>query len=138
MGNNLKKIALSFAFGIVGFINAQAPINVTIKGNIFNMQGDSLMISQYFGGNNYKNFIKTKKDKKGDFELKGTLPSKDVYVLRVGENQHLNLILRDNAPLQIFGDAKNITQFNNIVGSEESVNLNKFISKLQAFNTNVF
>ena len=57
MRNNLKKIALSFAFGIVGFLNAQAPINVTIKGNIFNMQGDSLMISQYFGGNNYKNFI---------------------------------------------------------------------------------
>lgn len=57
-------------------MNAQSPINITIKGNVFNMQGDSLMISQYFGGNNYKNFIKTKKDKKGDFELKGVLPLK--------------------------------------------------------------
>ena len=134
MENKIKKISLSFALGIVGFFNAQSPINVSIKGNIFNMLGDSLMISQYYGGNNYKNFIRTKKDKKGDFELKGTLPSKDVYVLRVGENQHLNLILRADASLQIYGDAKNITQFNNIVGSDESVNLNKFISRLQAFN----
>ena len=131
---SLKKISLFLALGIVGFMNAQSPINITIKGNVFNMQGDSLMISQYFGGNNYKNFIKTKKDKKGDFELKGVLPSKDVYVLRVGENQHLNLIVRENASLQIFGDAKNITQFHNIVGSDESVNLNKFITRLQAFN----
>jgi len=113
---------------------AQKPINVEISGNIFNTNGlDSVMISQYYGGMNYVNFIKGKLDKKGNYMLKGTLPSKDYYVLRIGA-QHINLILRDSSKLRLNADGKNIAFYHTITGSDESIQLNEFIRELQLFN----
>ena len=116
---------------LIGF--TQKPIDVTISGQIVNATTDSISLSQFYG-THYKDFLKTAVDKKGNFTLKGKLPSKDIYVLRVTGNQHLNLIVRENANLQVYGDAKNITSFHNIVGSDESAQLNKFIINLQVYN----
>jgi thiol-disulfide isomerase/thioredoxin len=44
------------------------------------------------------------------------------------------LIVRENTNLQVYGDAKNIISFHNIVGSDESSQLNKFIINLQVYN----
>jgi thiol-disulfide isomerase/thioredoxin len=117
----------------IGFVNAQKPINVSITGTIINLTSDSISISQFYG-THYKDFLKTKVDKKGNFTLKGILPSKDIYVFRVSKNQHLNLILRDSSSIQLFGDAKNIIQFTNIIGSDESTQLNKFIVQMESYN----
>lgn len=123
-------IALFTCWGIV----AQKPITVEISGNVFNTnKKDSVFIGQSLTQGGYKNFIGTKIDRKGNYVLKGTLPSKDYYVFRVG-NQHINIILRDSSKLRINADGKNLGAFNNIVGSDESVALNEFVNQMVFFN----
>ena len=112
---------------------SQTPIKVTVSGNVFNLLQDTVCISQY-NGQGYRDLLKTKVDKKGNFTLSGTLPSKDIYVLRISKNQHINLVLRDNSSIQVYGDGKNLIQFMNLVGSEESAQLNKFIIRLEDYN----
>lgn len=113
-------------------LSAQKPITVEIKGNVFHTTTDSVKISQYFG-THYVDFFGARIDKKGDFFLKGKLPVRDYYVLRIG-NQHVNIILRDSAKLAIYSDANNVSAYTNIVGSDETVNMNQFIQQMQAFN----
>ncbi len=120
----------SVAFSLQAF--SQQPIQVEITGNIFNTAPDSVKIAQYFG-NKYVDFLKTKMDKNGNYKLSGQLPTKDYYVLRIG-SQHINIILKEGSKLRINADAKNLTAFHTITGSDESVALNEFIVQLQAFN----
>jgi len=111
---------------------AQNPINVTITGNIFNTDIDSVSLSQFYGSH-YKDYVKVPLSKKGDFSIKATLPSPDYYVLRVGD-QNVNLILRNNSNIKLYGDGSNISEFCNIVGSDESSNMNNFIKVLTVWN----
>jgi thiol-disulfide isomerase/thioredoxin len=129
----MNKIAFLIVLLNVFLVNSQQ-IEVSISGNIFNSNKDSISISQYFGGSNYRDYLKTTLDKKGNYTFKGKLPVKDVYVLRVNDNQHLNLILREGSVIQVFGDAKNIIAYHNIVGSDESAQLNKYIVNMQVYN----
>ena len=112
-------------------LNAQQ-ISVSVSGTLLNSNIDSIAIS-YFLGNGYKDFIKIPIKKDGLFKIQGNLPSKDVYVLRLGNSGHLNLILRDKSEIKVFSDLKNPSLYTNIVGSDESSNLNKFISKWQVY-----
>lgn len=114
-------------------VKAQQPINVVVSGNIFNLQSDSVSISQ-FTQSGYIDYIKAPISKKGDFKLKGKLPAKDYYVLRVSAIDHVNLILRDSADIKVYGDGKNINAFSNIIGSDESSRMNAFINELRIFN----
>lgn len=113
-------------------LNAQQPIKVEVTGNVFNTKADSVILGQYFG-DRYVNYIKAKIDKKGNYKLKGTLPAKDYYVLRFGD-QRLNIILRDSSRLKVYTDGKNVQTYSNIVGSPESVALNEFISRMAYHN----
>ncbi len=106
-------------------------IKVSIDGNIFNTNQDSITVSQFFG-THYVDHLKGKLSKKGDFELAGTLPNEDFYVLRIG-TQHINLVFRDNSKIRLNADGKNINAFNNIVGSDESIALNEFVTNMNAY-----
>jgi len=112
---------------------SQTPVQVTVSGNIFNLKSDSIKISQYTT-NGYIDYLKAPLSKKGDFSIKGKLPAKDYYVLRISPTEHLNLILRDASDIKVYGDGSNITAFNNIIGSQESSNMNIFINDLREFN----
>ncbi len=129
------KIILSiliFSFSNIVLSQVKKPATIEIEGNIFNTNGDSIFISQYYG-NHYVDFVKGKLDKKGNYVLKGQVPYPDYYVLRIA-NQHINLVLRDNSKMRINADGKNIYAFNTITGSDESVALNAFVMNLQIFN----
>ncbi len=121
---------LTLLIGLFSF--GQQPITVTISGNIFNSKVDSLSLSQYYG-THYVDHIKVPLSKKGDFIIKESLPNPDYYVLRVGET-HLNLILRDKSDIKLYGDGLNINAYCNIVGSDESNNMNNFIKTLTIWN----
>jgi peroxiredoxin len=114
------------------FSVAQKPISVTISGNIFNAKVDSISLSQYYGSH-YVDHIKVPLSKKGDFTIKGNLTAPDYYVVRVGDS-HLNLILRDQSNIKLYGDGSNINAFCNIVGSDESNNMNNFIKTMTSWN----
>lgn len=118
---------ISLAFlGISTSVSAQNSISVTVEGEIFNSNSDSIYIAQY-SSKGYTNFIGTKYKKNGSFKLEGNLPAQDYYVLRINAMQHLNLVIRDTTSLKVYGDGKNITAFSNILGSEESTQLNEFV-----------
>ncbi len=116
---------------ILTFGSAAQDISINLSGNIFNSNQDSIFVSQYYG-TGYKNFFGTKIKKDGTFKMKGALPHPDFYVLRFG-NEHINIILRDKSDFQVYSDGSNISAFTNIVGSEESVNLNKYLNIAQAW-----
>ncbi len=103
---------------------AQTPVNVHVSGNIFNTEEDSVYLSQYFG-THYKDYLRGALQESGDFNLKGQLPVADYYVLRIG-TRHINLILRDEADIKVYGDGKQLDKFTNILGSQESASLQKF------------
>jgi len=128
----MKRIlALSTLFLSLNLL-AQKPINVEIKGNVFHTIADSVKLSQFYG-THYVDYKAAKLDKKGNFTMKATLPAKDYYVLRIG-NQHVNIILRDSSKLGIYSDANNVSAYTNITGSEESVAMNEFIQQMQVYN----
>jgi thiol-disulfide isomerase/thioredoxin len=128
----MNKILLITTLCISSITFGQNPISVLISGNIFNTSEDSVKISQFYGSH-YIDFLGEKLTKNGDFSFKGQLPNPDYYVLRLG-NTHLNIILRDGCDIKIYGDGANIHAFSNIVGSEESANMNVFIKVLGAWN----
>ncbi len=111
---------------------AQKPIQVNVSGNIFNTTEDSIKISQFYG-THYVDLLSVKLAKNGDFSIKGKLPNPDYYVLRLGKT-HLNIILREASSVKIYGDGANINSFSNIVGSDESVNMNEYIKILTEWN----
>jgi len=127
-----KGLLLFFIATLISGVFAQDKINVTVSGSIFNADFDSVKISHFFG-KYYKDYLSVPIDKKGNFTIKGVLPSMDYYVLRVGKSQ-VNLILRDKSDLKVYGDGKKINQFCNIVNSDESDAMNKFSNRMDRWN----
>ncbi len=123
------KILLIF---FLGNIYSIGQVNFELTGNIFNAQVDSVSLSQNISGA-YVDLYKVALNKKGDFTIKGTVPNQDYYVLRIsGSNVHL--ILRNDSKIQIYGDGKDIFNFCNIVGSNESDQMNQFVKLLTLWN----
>lgn len=115
----MKKILIILAISILGGSTwSQSEIDVKISGTIFNTKLDTFLISQFFG-TYYKDYVRIPVDKKGNFSYIGKLPFEDFYLLRVG-NENVNLILRNNSDLKIYGDGNKIREFCNIIGSDES------------------
>lgn len=129
----MKKIIASLFLLSVLQLQAQQPIQISVSGNIFNLATDTIVIGQYTQ-RGYIDYLKAPVTKKGDFKITGKLPAEDYYVLRISSNEHLNLILKNGSDLKIYGDGKNITAFNNILGSDESARMNAFIGEVRAFN----
>lgn len=98
-----------------------------ISGNIFNAKSDSVYLAHVIGSK-FENLFGTKIDEKGNFELKGEIPAVDYYAVRIGDEAIL-LFLRDNADIQIYGDGANLMSFVNIINSEESSNMFKFVQE---------
>ncbi len=128
----MKKIFILNAL-LISFLGiSQNHITVNVSGNIFNTKEDTVKISQFYG-NRYVDFLKSPLAKNGDFTIKGNLPNPDYYVLRVG-NTHINIILRNNSEVKIYGDGLNLLAYSNIVNSTESTNMNEFIKVISNWN----
>ena len=125
---------------VIPFLSGAQGISVDLTGMIFNSGEDSIHISQFYG-DHYGDIRGVKFDKDGNFNLSGQLDSEDYYVLRFGNN-HINLILRNKSAIKVYGDGSDITQFVNILGSEESKSMNEYLviekswkQKLDSANT---
>jgi len=107
------------------FISGAQTINVNVSGMIFNSSEDSIHISQFYG-DHYEDLHGAKFNEVGEFDLICSLPNPDYYVLRFGDS-HVNLILRENSNIKVYGDGANISQFTNVIGSDESSKLNEYL-----------
>lgn len=111
---------------------AQQSIQVKIEGNLFNAKEDSVILSQYFG-THYVDYAVVPLSKNGDFNIETSVPNPDYYVLRL-DKQHVNLILRDQAHIKVYGDGQRLDKFCNVLGSDESSQMNSFAQNLEAWN----
>ncbi len=127
----MKQILIGFFAFFVGSVFGQAPVEVEISGNVFNLNKDSVFLSQEVN-NTLIPVLRGKLTKKGDFLLKGKCPSADYYVLQVGKNE-LHLIIRDKSKIRVTGDGKNLAKYSVIVGSDESQSMNEFYGKLNEY-----
>ncbi|MGB0915207.1 MAG: TlpA family protein disulfide reductase, partial [Crocinitomicaceae bacterium] len=123
---------LSIFFSLVLSVSAFSQIDFNVSGMIFNPGTDSVFISQFFG-THYKDYVGATITKDGNFEIKGKLDNPDYYVLRLN-NQHINLIIKDKAIIKIYGDGQNLSSFVNIVNSDASNNMYKYVTELNKWN----
>ena len=122
----MKKVL--FLLFITCSLASWGQVTAKISGNIFNAQSDSVYLAQFYG-THYKNYFGGTINEKGNFEIEGTVPVMDYYVLRIGDS-HVNLIIRDKSDIKIYGDGAKLNSFVNIVNSEESSNLYKYVQTL--------
>lgn len=108
----------TFSFG-------QEEVKLKLSGQIFNFpsEGNQIELVQNRGGNDTV-ISKIKVDKKGNFSSKVEFPVKDYYLLRLPDDQQINLIVTGNEDeIKVYGDGKNIFLHANIIGSESSTKL---------------
>ncbi|GAA0874837.1 hypothetical protein GCM10009118_12450 [Wandonia haliotis] len=117
-----------------GIYIAQQELPVVISGQIFNTDVKEISLSVFQGNNSYKDFTSTPLDEKGNFSINYTLPNKDFYVLRVGE-QTINLAINSPDTIQVYGDGKNLLYYTNIIGNEASTQMMLFFREVNSFNT---
>ena len=123
------KLFITFLFLISLKSYCQSEIEVILSGMIFKPPVKELKLSQVIispeGKKTYKDYHKFPIDEKGNFSFNGKVPTTDYYVLRVGK-EDVNLILRANSSIKIYGDGSNISNFCNFVSSDESKIMNDF------------
>lgn len=100
-------------------------INVKVSGMVFNSDQDSVHLARFYG-DRYDYHGSAKLNKDGEFKIEAKLPAADYYVLKFG-TQHVNLILRNQSEIKVYGDGKNLNLFANIIGSDESLAMNEFL-----------
>lgn len=127
-----KYIIACIGILMVNLTFAQEPIPVKISGNIFNTKVDSVTLAQ-FVGNRFSDIQKVPMSEKGDFSISTKVPYPDFYVILIGEDR-INLILREESDIKIYGDGANLNTFCNIVGSDESKNMKVFITQMLEYN----
>jgi len=126
---NLVTVIFSL-FSLVGF--SQEKVSFRLSGTIFNANKSEVLVSR-FTGNGFEDFAKTTLDKEGKFSIKGEVPAEDYYSVRIGQSI-INVILRKDSDIKIYGDGANLSKFSNIVGSDESATMQKFAAKLEVWN----
>tara|TARA_B100000508_G_scaffold55003_3_gene42686 strand:- start:56096 stop:57217 length:1122 start_codon:yes stop_codon:yes gene_type:complete len=112
-------------FSIVSL--AQESFTVNLEGQIFNAPSDEVKVIQNLGDNNDKEITTIKLNKKGKFSKEIELSAKDYYVIQLSDGQKLNLIFDEEKTIKLYGNGKNFFFESNIVGSEESTEMNKFL-----------
>lgn len=114
-------LLLSLTFGSFGQVT-----NVKVSGMIFKTGEDSIYVSQYLGGTNYKDYFGGALSEDGNFELEGNVPAPNYYVIRFGK-KHVPIILRKDSDIKMYGDGRNVDQYLNVVNSQESHDLIEYI-----------
>lgn len=130
----MKKI-----LGILAMIGASlsvsAQVKATIGGEIFNAkEGDSIYVAKFLGNGMFQNYKGERLPKNGKFSFTVNLPAEDYYVFRFG-GLGQQLIVRNEGDYKIYADGKSFGKHINVVGSDESVRLQQFMSTFDEFHS---
>ena len=121
----MKFTAIILLLLLTGSSYAQVT-KVKVSGMIFKTGQDSIFISQYLGGTDYTDFVGGILKEDGNFELEGTVPAPNYYVIRFGK-MHVPIILRKDSDIKMYGDGRNVDQYLNVVNSQESHDLIEYL-----------
>ncbi|MBB77881.1 MAG: hypothetical protein CL844_02630 [Crocinitomicaceae bacterium] len=131
----MKKLSLItlMAISFIGFNQ----IDIKVSGNIFNSGADSIYISNFQGKPYY---LGSKINDDGTFLIEGKIDQPDYYKLKLNHpnsKKEIDLIIRNNSQIEVYGDGNNLENFVNIVNSDESNNMYKHMIKLREFMNKV-
>lgn len=107
-----------------------AQIKVKVTGQIINSTSKQIHIAENKGKVKV-NIISAEIGPDGKFVLEGEVPTPDYYLLRVSEDNHINIILKDSKEIKVYTDMSNINTYTNIIGSDDSQALHNFIAEYQ-------
>lgn len=115
--------------------NQTKGIPVVITGQIFKATDKSIILSQFLGNGQYRDFgiDSTSYAQNGKFTIKTEVPAADLYVLRNG-NQNINLLITNSDTVKIYGDGRDLFRNVNIVGNDDSQKLLEFLRQLTDLN----
>ena len=117
--NNMKTVFLS-ALLLFSFLSFSQSVNISIQGKIVNSNFKEAWLLKD-GEMTVLHFKKTSRLMMMVlFLLKQKIPSEDYYTLAFPGDASIELVLRKDSDIKIYGDGSNITKFCNIVNSEES------------------
>lgn len=110
-------------------------IPVVITGQIFKTSEKAIILSQFLGNGQYRDFgvDSINQANNGKFLIKTTVPAGDFYVLRNG-NQSINLIITKSDTIKVYGDGRDLLRNVNIVGSDDSQYLLEFMRNMTEIN----
>jgi len=117
----MKTVFLSTLF-LFSFLSFSQNINISIQGKIVNSDFEDAWLFKR-NRNDSLAFQKTFKiNEDGSFFFKTKIPSEDYYEIGFpgSDDNVIQLILRKDSDIKIYGDGSNITKFCNIVNSDES------------------
>ena len=122
-------LVLSTLFSILSW----SQVNFKVSGNIFNATKETIYLVSQDGAKETELF-NTVISKDGTFSIEGTIQQADYFIFKIKDNR-INLIIRENSDIKIYGDGANLKDFVNIVNSEESSNMYKHIQELNKWGT---
>ena len=128
------KIALLILSTLISILS-WSQVNFKVSGNIFNATGEKVsLVSQ--DGIKETQLFNTVILKDGTFEIEGQVPQPDYFIFKI-KDVRVNLIIRENSDIKIYGDGANLKAFVNIVNSEESSNMHKYLQELNKWGAQI-
>ena len=114
------KTVFLIALLLFSLLSFSQSINISIQGKVVNSDFKQASLFKRWKNDSlaFQKNIKINDD--GSFSLKTKIPSEDYYTLAFSDDASIELILRKDSDIKIYGDGSNITKFCNIVNSEES------------------
>ena len=101
-------------------INAKNGLPVHLEGMIVGAGNQTLYISsQVLGGTN-KPYQAIQLNENGEFSADFSIPFRDYFIESLATGQSINLLLQGNDSIKIYGDAKDLLNNCNIIGSVDS------------------
>ncbi len=126
---------LLFTFSTIFAIgqNQLVPQKIHIEGQIVGAENKNIVLANQSMGGVQSPLAKVMADDKGKFEIDTTIAFEDYYFIGVEAGQYVNLVLRGNDDIKVYGDAKDLSTLINIIGSEDSEILNTYVAQQKVF-----
>ena len=133
-----KQINVLFSFFLTFSLFAQEPPQNTggpihIEGLIVGAENQQIeLLNKNIGG--WKTaYYAVKTDDEGKFVMDTSIAVEDYFFIKTENGQMLNLILKPNDSLRVYGDTRDLLGMTNVLGPEDSGLLNSFLREFRSF-----
>ncbi|MFK8046339.1 MAG: TlpA family protein disulfide reductase [Crocinitomicaceae bacterium] len=114
-------------------LTAMNGLPVHLEGMIVGAPNQKLLVTSQVLGGTKKPYKTIQLNEKGEFVSDFTIPFRDYFVASLPSGQSINLLLQGNDSIKIYGDAKDLLNNTNIIGSPSSQLMMDFYKEFTQF-----
>jgi len=114
-------------------LDAMSGLPVHLEGMIVGAPNQKLLITSQVLGGTKKPYKSVQLNEKGEFAIDFTIPFRDYFIATLPSGQSINLLLQGNDSITIYGDAKDLLNNCNILGSTSSQLMMDFYREFTQF-----